>query len=183
MFKLSRLQGDAWVAHEHASTYALPPVGAEHPRVTAGVPRGDPAVFRELCRCMAAPYFLLYVLHTPRGEADAGRYQSPLLSASELDAFVARFGALLSGDGRFDLWAHSPGDRATVVWDRHDQLFAYGPIARFVMTLERLGFVEGAVSVPAPHTHHYRGECDALAGELIGSYAWMQTPLRPGDEQ
>lgn len=126
---------------------------------------------------------LLLALCTPRGEAEAGRYQSHALSLSEVKGFLAKFGAFLSGDARFDIWAHSASDEGTVVWDRHDILFAYGAIEQFSATLRSLGFSEGSPSVPVPHEHHYRAELDQFAEEIMSSFNWSYSPLRPEDEQ
>jgi hypothetical protein len=183
MHKLSHLQGSEWVAHSHRPNYALPEKSAQLQCLTAAVPSGDSVVFERLVASLQAPYLLLYVLHTPRGEGEPGRYQSPELSRSELHAFIAQFGAYLSADARFDLWAYSPEEQATVVWDRHNQLFAYGPLGRFVSELRALGFEEGKVEVPVPHQHHYRAECDVLAKELLCAQPWSHSPLHPEDEQ
>lgn len=183
MHKLSYLQGNEWIAHTHGACYALPDESAAIRRLTATVPAGDPVVFERLAASMQAPYLLLYVLHTPRGEGEPGRYQSPELSLDELHAFMARFGPYLSADARFDLWAYSPAEQATIVWDRHDQLFGYGPLDRFAAELRALGFNAGDVNVPAPHMHHYRAEYDALANELLEALPWSYSALRPEDEQ
>lgn len=183
MHKLSQFQDEAWVEHTHAREYALPEAASPVPRLEAGVPGGDPGVFERLALEMRAPYLLLCVLHTPRGEAEPGRYESPELTREQVQALVARFGAFLSADARFDLWAHSPSDGATVVWDRHNVIYAYGVLDRFAAALEELGFRAGKVTVPVPHQHHYRPECDALAAELLRGRAWTRSPLHPEDEQ
>lgn len=89
---------------------------------------------------------MLYVLHTPRGEASAGRYQSPAMSRREFTSLVERFEAFLCSDSRFDLWVHSPSEHATVVLDRHNQLFAYGPLDRFTDVLLGFGYEQGEMS-------------------------------------
>jgi hypothetical protein len=183
MHKLSHLRDGQWVAHSFRPSYTLPEESAHTQCLRSAVPSGDSVVFERLVATLQAPYILLYVLHTPRGEGEPGRYQSPELSRNELDAFISQFGAYLSADARFDLWAYSPKEQATVVWDRHNQLFAYGPVERFVSELRVLGFEEGEVEVPVPHQHHYRPECDALAKALLGAQPWSFSPLRPEDEQ
>ena len=149
----------------------------------AGVPGSDPEIFLRLTRCLEEPLFLLYVLHTCRGEAELGRYQSPELSFREVEGFVWEFKPFLSADGRFDLWAYSPGQGATVVWDRHNLLHAYGPLECFSAELGSMGFSPGEPEVPAPHTHHYRPQLDTLAKQLIERFSWLHSPLRPEDEQ
>jgi hypothetical protein len=183
MYKLGhQVEGD-WVRFAQPPRYRAPAGDEDLQRLEIGVPESDPRIFLELARTLAGPFFLLYVLHTPRGEAEAGRYQSPRVELDEVEAFVERFGPLLRADSRFDLWLHSPADHATLVWDRHDRLFAYGPLGRYATALRAMGLVEGNVGVPAPHQHHYHAGLDAMARELIARYDWRYSPLQPGDEQ
>lgn len=128
------------------------------------------------------PYLLLYVLHTSRGPSEEGRYESEPHSREELANFLERYGPYIAGDARFDLWVHSP-ENATIVWDRHDVLYAYGPLERFESALVDLGYARGRVDVPFPHVHHYRREYDADADELLASRAWHHTDLQPSDRQ
>jgi hypothetical protein len=183
MYRLGHMVEEQWVEHSHPTVFRLPAPGAKSQRIVAGVPGSDPDVFLSLTRCLEEPLFLLYVLHTCRGEAELGRYQSPELSFQEVESFVEEFKPFLSGDGRFDLWAYSPEQGATVVWDRHNLLYAYGPLECFAAELVQLGFVAGEPEVPALHTHHYRPELDAFAKQLIERFTWLQSPLRPEDEQ
>ncbi|MCS3810005.1 hypothetical protein [Xanthomonas sp. 4461] len=177
MYKLDHMHDGQWHAHCHSAVFELAD------RIVAGVPDGNPAIFESLTACMEPPYHLLYVLHTPRGEADPGRYQASTLELSEVSAFLARFAAFLSADARYDLWAHSPTSRATVIWDRHNQLFAYGPLDRFSARLQTMGFVSGRVVIPTPHAHHYWPEFDDSAKELMATFDWSFSPLRPEDAQ
>lgn len=185
MSKLSYCLGGEWIEHSYAPAFSVAETAGGRDRLTAGVPPDGTIAFERLILALRAPYMLLYVLHTPRGEADAGRYQSPELSAVQLREFLQRFGPFLLADARFDLWAYSPAERATVVWDRHNQLFAYGPLTRFAEELSSLGFAErewpSVVSVP--HQHHYRSEYDGDARALLSWCEWTYSPLRPEDEQ
>lgn len=183
MYKLGHLQDGKWNEHVHAAEYHLPISAKDIQRVVAGVPRGNPEVFTKLVLALQHPYHLLYVLHTPRGEGQAGRYQSSPIDETELQGFLSEFGRFLAQDARFDLWAHSPSENATVVWDRHNRIFAYGPISRFEQTLLALGFTHGEPGVPAPHAHHYRAEFDLDAGRLLGAFEWSYSPLQAEDEQ
>ncbi len=171
--------GPAWI---HLRTFRFERMG-DSARITAGCPGGDAAIFHQVVACLAEPYLLLYVLHTPRGEQRAGRYESGELSAAEFAAFLMRFAGYLGGDSRFDLWVHAPEEDATIVWDRHDLVHAYGPLERVAGILGSLGFNEGEVDVPVPHIHHYRQEFDADAADLLASRTWSWGPLRPEDEQ
>ena len=177
MHRLGHLVDGDWQPFRHPRVFGI------GKRIVAGVPDSDPSVFQRMLSCLSEPFHFLYVLHTPRGEAQPARYQSPLMSISEVEGFLARFGRFLSSDGRFDLWACSPGSDGTVVWDRHVQLFAYGPVEQFASALRSLGFQEGQTLLPGPHEHHYRAELDSLARELIEAIDWSSSPLRPEDEQ
>lgn len=177
MYRLGHLVNNEWHAHSY------PPIFEIGDRIVAGVPNGDPVVFETLVERLAPPYHLLYILHTPRGEGQPGRYQSPALTLAEVKEFIVRFGPFLSADARFDLWAHSPSDKGTVVWDRHNQLFAYGPLDQFASALLLLGFTNGTPQIPVPHEHHYRKEFDHLAKDLLAAIEWSFSPLRPEDEQ
>lgn len=181
MTKLSHYAGDHWIAHSHPAIFTLK--GAPHPRIVATAPRGDPIVFRNLIGFATPPYFLLYVLHTPRGEGEAGRYQSPSLEQQDVHTFLDRFGAYLQSDGRYDLWVHSPADNATLVWDRHNLIFAYGSLPTFADALRALGFAEGEPRIDFPHEHHYRAEFDGDAAAVLNFCKWSYSPLRPEDEQ
>ncbi|GAA5784583.1 hypothetical protein YWS52_09020 [Chitiniphilus shinanonensis] len=180
--KLSHAIAGSWEPYSHPAVYNVSSVDEDR-RIVAGVPGGDPIPFTRLVSCLEPPYFLLYVLHTPRGEGDAGRYQSPAVSSEQFHEFMSRFGNYLSSDSRFDIWAHSPVEQATVVWDRHNQLFAYGPLTRLSSELDAIGFTPGEASIPFPHQHHYREEFDADARALLESFAWAYSPLRPEDAQ
>lgn len=183
MQKLSHQVAGEWVPHSYPPNFSLVSKDNASPKIVAGVPSGDPTVFARLVECLEPPYFLLYVLHTPRGEADAGRYQSPPVSVEQFRDFVKKFGNYLSADARFDIWAHSSAEQATVVWDRHNQLLSYGPKERFVSALTAFGFSEGVVDVSFPHQHHYRQEFDGQAAAVLDAFEWSYSPLRAEDEQ
>jgi len=181
--KLSSQEDGVWVAHSHPATFKTEVTRGGGARLVAGVPAGDASTFRRLAQSLEAPCMLLYVLHTPRGEGDPGRYQGPPLSMGELESFLDQHAAFLAGDARFDLWVHSPSENATLVWDRHNLIYAYGPTGRFVSTLEALGFHEGSAGVSFEHLHHYRQEFDSEAAAVLAAFAWSYSPLKPEDEQ
>lgn len=178
LYRLGHLVDDVWQRYSHSPLYEV-----QKERVVTVAPASDPIVFEHLTACLNPPFFLLYILHTSRGEGDSGRYQSPAISPSQVKAFLGRFDDFLRGDGRFDLWLHSPADHATVVWDRHDMVFAYGPIDAYEGALRRLGFMPGEPFVPFPHEHHYRDELDEQARDLLAAFDWRYSPLEEEDEQ
>jgi hypothetical protein len=145
-----------------------------------------PDLFRALAGRLAGPLFLLYVLHLPRGEGAAGRYQSPPLDSAQLDDFLADFKTYLAGDARHDIWVHSASDGRTLVWDRHDLIYAEGePLDDIAALLEAMGFQTGTVprAGAGPHIHYYRPEFDAEAAAVLARFDWTLSDLRPEDEQ
>lgn len=178
MDKVSRLVNNECVKHSFARVFAV-----QETRIAGGVPDGDPRVFEALSTVLSEPYCLLYVLHTPRGEAPSGRYQSQPITRDELVGFLRKYGEFLSSDARFDIWVHSLKDNGTVVWDRHNHFFAYGPISSFSEHLIRAGFHEGALEPLGAHCHHYRAEFDAVAAELMTAFDWQHSALREEDVQ
>jgi hypothetical protein len=181
--KLGHLVGGDWLDHVHEPVYAIENRGSGPARLLAGNPKGDSQILSDLAGCMAGPYLMLYVLHTPRGEGQPGRYQSPELSQGELNGFLSDFSTFLAGDARYDLWVHSPSTGGTIVWDRHNLLYGYGPLESFVERLTKLGFIPGTPGIPSPHTHYYRQELDSEAKRFLAALQWTYSPLHPEDEQ
>jgi hypothetical protein len=146
---------------------------------------GQVEVLLKLAAAMPAPYFLLYVLHTPRSDAAAGRYQSPEpVSRSQLTEFLGKFGDFLEGDARHDLWIGSPDKSFLLVYDRHQILYAYGPLDSFKSVLIENGLEEAdEVRLPDPHVHRYNQEFDLQAADLISFWSWRQFPLQDRDRQ
>ena len=110
MFKLGHYTDGDWVEHSHPPIYAINAIDGPSSSILTTAPGSDPTVFERLATCMAPPYYLLYVLHTPRGEEEAGRYQSPAISEAEFASFIQKFEQFLKNDGRFDIWLHSQID-------------------------------------------------------------------------
>jgi hypothetical protein len=183
MFKLGHSQNGDWVEYCYPAVFRMPRSEQDSQRLVAGVPWGNPRIFGKLVEVMDPPFYLLYVLHTSRGEGEPGRYQSPPMGGQEVQQFLADFREFLSGDARFDLWAHSPADNATVIWDRHNQVFAYGPLVRFENALRDLGFRAGDPIIPMPHEHHYRAGFDHLAKQVLETLEWQYSPLLEEDVQ
>jgi hypothetical protein len=140
-------------------------------------------VLGSLIESLSPPFFVLYILHTPRGEGQPGRYQSPEVDFDVLRGFIATYSTFLGSDARFDLWVYSIPEKATLVWDRHNRLYAYGPLERMSAKLSALDFSRQYPDIPGPHAHHYRDEFDADATKLLAAFPWTMTSLRPEDEQ
>ena len=133
-----------------------------------------------------SPTWLLYVLTVQRGGAEQGRYQSPEpIDYPELLAFLARHREFLERDGRHALWmtAEDGLGAGQLVYDRHNVIFAYGPLEPFEDVLQRHGLrrVE-AVTYPVPHAHYYHAEYDAAQERLLAEMPWLWSELRAQDD-
>jgi hypothetical protein len=181
MSKIDVLEGADWRPARYRDLYSLEPTTG--PARLAIAPSGNHSeLLLALSDVLRPPFALLYVLHTPRA-ATAGRYQSPALDALNLKAFVAAYGPFLAADARHDLWIRSRPDSATLVWERHDLVYAYGPIERFEDVLAGRAFHRDEVIVPTPHRHHYHADWDWAERSLLRSFDWIASPLHPEDEQ
>lgn len=183
MQKVTVQKGNAWGERSVSRTFSRQIVSAGIERLGIALPRDGSDVFRQLAAYMPAPFFVLYILHTPRGEGAPGRYQSEQIDQSTLQAFLGRFGRFLACDARHDIWVKSCNSNDLIVWDRHDDVFAYGDLARFAEQLRALGFEEGPIQPLGVHQHHYRSEFDEDARQVLGAFDWYRTELRPEDEQ
>ena len=180
--KLESLQGDRWQRHTYPDRYAREQTsGPARLRITAS--GGYAPLLLALAAELQSPYKLLYVLHTPRGGSAAGRYESPALDGPDIEALFREFGAFWSEDARHDVWLYSGPDAATLVWDRHDVIYAYGPLGRYERVLAANGARPGEPALPpSPHAHQYHPDWDNAERALVAR-GWSVTPLQRADEQ
>jgi hypothetical protein len=152
------------------------------PRLLVGPSGGHCELALALAESLPEPLRVLYVLVVPRrGEHEAGRYESPDVARQDLVSFLADHRRFLESDGRHHLWIAHPGV-GMVVYDRHEVLFAYGPVDAYRDTLVARGLAEGPVEVPAPHWHVYHPEFDDEEATLLGRWKWTRKPLLHADE-
>ena len=166
--------GDAFVREMAATT----------PRIRIGLDARFVGWLVRLASVLRGPYQLLYVLHTTRTGSPLGRYQSPSIDFDDLKRFLEDFGDFIAGDSRHDLWVHTESDDATIVFDRHNLMFAYGPLDTFEHVL-----LDGGVrpsipnQLPDPHVHHYHSVWDGSERRILTALDWSYTPLREQDIQ
>ncbi len=174
-------QDTAWNC---APSYARQAVGGVERLVIAG---GTDAValLRELLELLPAELWVLYVLVVPRGageDAAAGRYQSAhKRTRQEVLALLDRYAEFLNGDGRHNLWLAAPPS-GQIVYDRHNVIYAYGPLPSMIELLKRKGFAEvDNLHVPIPHTHHYHERFDADEEAMLAHWEWQKSELQETD--
>jgi hypothetical protein len=181
-WKLGTVRAGEDVAWSYRASYARQVVGGVERLVIA--PGAQPGkLLRELLALLPEPLWVLYVLVTPRTEAAAGRYQSATPHArAEVLALLDRFENYLACDGRHNLWLAAP-PAGQLVFDRHEVIYGYGPIAEIVSRLKEKNFAEvDTIRVPVPHSHHFHEEMDADEKEILAHWEWVQSELQETDD-
>lgn len=181
--KIHALIGTQAESFEYGNTFVREDV-AGRGRLQIGLNDTHDGCLQLFAGLLVGPFQVLYVLHTSRTGAAPGRYESPELNAEAVDHFIRTFGRFLAEDSRHDLWLRSHDDDATIVLDRHNIIYAYGPLDIFEGALLRIGVRPGkAPQIPDPHVHHYHHEWDESEREVLRALAWTITPLRHSDVQ
>jgi hypothetical protein len=137
---------------------------------------------RQLVATLQSPVYLLYILTSPRGPREPGRYASELMSVEEAGAFLLEFGEFLDRDARHHLWIAAPDGSSMIIWDPHQIIYAYGDLDAFTHVAQRLGMSPGPVRVAVPHEHRYHALFNTVEDEIFARIQWHHSPLRPGDD-
>jgi hypothetical protein len=150
-------------------------------RLRIGPERDAIQLMLALAECIAAPVFVLYVLHAPLAGSEAARYDSPNMDRNKLAEFIWKFSEFFQRDARHDLWISRADGKELVVLDSHGLLFAYGPLEQYTAVLLEHGLKEGTVAIPAPHTHRYHEQFHPDEVEVVRYFDWSRSRLVPGD--
>jgi len=157
---------------------------ADSDRLIIGASERQVDLLLELSRDTEGPFGILYVLLVSRCGNRPGRYQSPEpIDAGQLADFLADYRDYFENDGRHHVWIMSLSDSATLVYDNHDVVYAYGPLESYERTVTRLGLRNHQVRFPVPHTHCYNFEYDAEEERLFEQWRWLHFPLEEGDDR
>jgi len=101
-----------------------------------------------------------------------------------VQTFLDSFGRFLSEDARHDFWIRSHDDDATIVLDRHNLIYAYGPLDTFEAALQTIcSRATTPPLIPDPHVHHYHAAWDNDERRMIKAFDWRVSPLRESDVQ
>lgn len=137
----------------------------------------------ELSRELQEPFGILFVLLVSRCGNAPGRYQSPEpITREDTEHFVRGYADFFQNDGRSHLWLMSLPDQASIVYDNHEVLYAYGPIDAYVQVLNKRGLQRGTVQFPSPHTHCYNQLYDPMEEAMLKVWNWRHFPLAPDDD-
>ena len=96
---------------------------------------------------------------------------------------LREFGQFFCEDSRHDLWVRSHDEDATIVLDRHNLLYAYGPLDLFEQLLTSSGARVGEPAALGTHVHHYHAVWDEMERQILRRFDWRISPLRPSDVQ
>ena len=177
---LEQVDGN-WVERDSPAVFCREATGGGGKRLWVTLPRDEAFLLFKLVEGLRPPFQLLYVLHTPRGEGEAGRYQSPALSRTQTEDFLRRFEVYFVADARFDLWVRSASSGDVIVWDRHNDLYVYGGLDDIAERLMQLGFQEGSPHSIGPHQLHVAVGRHGAAG-AAAPRAQAAAPRSPGCE-
>ena len=174
---------DQRASHQYHNVFERQRLSDGQERLRIAPTRGHVELMIELVECLPEPLRLLYVLVVARGARyQSGRYETASeMSFEQAETFLKEFGDFLQSDGRHHLWVASPGF-GTVIYDRHDVLYAYGPLDRLVGVLEANGLHEGTFDIPPTHWHGYHPEFDDAQSKVLSRFRWIHSPLRAGDD-
>lgn len=181
--KISIPRNDEWEPLDNPAAFNNQVLDSGNRRLRVVLPASATSTFRQLAELMSGPFYLLYLLHTPRGEASPGRYQSELIIEQQLGRFLLRFELFLARDARHDFWIKSASTTDLIIWTRHNEIYVYGETDKFTRKLIALGFSEQVVPKLGEHLHHYRQEFDQDAAAILCELNWTKSPLHPEDEQ
>ena len=168
--------------HHHSNTWLVQRTTGPD-RITVGPSTDHVDLLLELANCWPGPYYLLYVLLTPRdGLNRSGRYQSEqLLSMDQIRDVCETYRDYLQGDGRHNVWIGSPRGKGLVIYDHHELIYGYGPIQEYINVVTSRGLVKGTPVIPSPHTHNYHPAFDNEERKIM-QLGWIYSPLQNGDD-
>lgn len=182
MFKLGNCIKGKTLEHFYSNSYVDENTSGTN-RLKVSLSNSHIATLIQLLEKMDGPFFLLYILHTPRTTAEAARYQSPELSKEDAVLLLQEYKKYLEDDGRHDLWIHAPKSNTTIVYDRHNLIFLYGLNALQIECVQQLCRPVETISIPAPHIHFYHAEYDDAEEGILKHISWRKLPLTEQDMQ
>lgn len=142
------------------------------------------SILIDLLHLMSEPLGTLYVLVVPRGGSKAGRYQTANpVSKEQAEDLLTSFKEYFENDGRHNIWVASMSGSHQLVYDRHNVIYAYGPLPEYENVLLGRGLRKVEfVRFPSPHTHNYHAAFDQDERNLLRHWRWKRSPLHESDE-
>jgi hypothetical protein len=165
----------------HRNTFRREQTTGPERLVLAPAPSAVPVV-RAMAAALDEPVYLLFVLRVSRRGREPGRYQSDLLTHEQLGEFLDEFGEFFDRDPRQHLWIGRPDSSALIVWDEHQIVYGYGPLAAFEEIASVCGLEPGDIEVQVPHAHYYHPHFDDTEDEILDRFTWQYFPLQEVDD-
>ncbi len=182
-YKLGSLVGTEFLPYRYSNMWSMEKTTGPDRLVIAPASEQIEMIV-ELAKGVPEPFGILYVLLISRLDNGLGRYQNPNPSSRrEMEAFLRKFKEYFENDGRHHVWITSLQVSATFVYDRHNVIYAYGPLEQFKKILVDRGLKEGPVRFPGPHSHNYNSQFDDQEREVLQYWEWRRTPLTDSDDQ
>jgi hypothetical protein len=182
--KLQTIQGKEWVRHIYQKEFCFEKTAGDGQRICIATSESYVDLILSLTATLQEPFFILYVLIVSRkAEHQPARYQSKEVSRAELQTFFDKFEDYFENDGRHHIWIRSSESSATLVYDNHNVIFAYGPLETFSTVLQNNGYkLAEARQKIGPHGHCYNQEFDTFENDILKYWQWKQSPLQPQDD-
>jgi hypothetical protein len=180
--KFSSLVGSDFVPYRYPNAWAIEKTTGPG-RLIIAPSSGHIELITKLSRVLPEPFGILYVLLVSRTDNEAGRYQCPHpCKRKEMESFLAEFKEYFESDGRHHIWVASIPAAATLVYDQHNVIYAYGPLEQFKQILHHEGLRESKISFPAPHAHNYNSEFDEQEQKVLDYWDWRKSPVMEDDQ-
>ena len=181
-FKFGRLQDTETVPFPYPNIWDVEK-GSNYERLVIAPSSNQIDLLLDLTRILPEPFGILYVLIVSRTNHEAGRYQNPQpASRIEMESFLKDFRRFFENDARHHIWVSSLPSSATLVYDNHNVIYAYGQLEKFKHVLASQGLNQGEVRFPVPHTHNYNPMFDSEENRVLSYWKWKQLPLADSDE-
>ena len=181
--KLGSYINNAESAHVYENIYDIITYGngTKCLRITASGSLSDLMV--KLGALVRGNWYVLYTLLTSHSGNRPGRYQG--IEIENFEGIVALFDKYknyFDGDGRHNIWLGSTVNNDLLVYDKHNVIYAYGPIDAFVGRIRSYGYCEGVIKIPSPHTHHYPSENVRFEMSIMNEWDWKWYDLAENDD-
>ena len=142
-------------------------------RIAAAPRSGHIDLIARLVAAVPGPFRFVYCLLDGSDELPGGYYTVVRdLGGDEVCALLTDFREFFEVDGRHSLWITSPREKATLIFDEHNLVYAYGPLDTFEEVLKGVGLQPGEVEVPFPHSHHRHERLESELQRLMTRETW-----------
>jgi hypothetical protein len=168
----------------HPNTWAVEETSGPS-RLVIAPAKDQVKLLLRMMEVMPEPFWVLYVLTVSRAGNQLGRYQSAEPKNREsIKRFLGEFAQFLENDGRHHLWIGSEPGPELLVYDRHNKIYAYGPLEQFSEILSEIGLTPApSIEIPSPHSHHYNQTYDETEASFVNYWEWLRTPLLDSDDE